>query len=116
MSYSCSLDFSDQFSYIKYFYLSYHLKVIKIIVFIKTEKGYEGLIRVQRLQAVGFKRPEPLDALATDPLQTPFIVGRSTARDKRPPLLSRVVPRTAIKGVPFIAGGATTHDKRGVGI
>ena len=28
------IGFSDQFSYIKHFYLSYHLKVIKIIVFI----------------------------------------------------------------------------------
>jgi hypothetical protein len=32
------LDFSDQFSYIKLFFLSYHLKVIEIIVFIKKNR------------------------------------------------------------------------------
>jgi hypothetical protein len=87
------LDFSDQFSYIKLFFLSYHLKVIEIIVFIKKKQKNKkqkktetavltaaGLIRVQRLQAVGFKRPEPLDALHADrppPPPTPFCRGSS---------------------------------------
>ena len=45
----------------------------------------------------------------------PFCRGWWNGPRQKAPLLSRVVPPPAIKGGPFIAGGGTTRDKRGLG-